>query len=332
MISKLDNITIEDIQREYHDSADTPWYLGYSGGKDSSALLTLVFNALLDLSRRTKPITVLYCNTGVEIPIVQTFVSRTFRDIEDEAERYHLPIRTAIVKPAIKDSYFVKVIGRGYPPPTNIFRWCTDRLRINPIQQAISKRHNRELTVLLGIRRGESQRRDQIMVNHAMDDPFHFQQSNNRFVQIYSPIANYSVEDVWSTIALNTLPESINREQLFSLYRVLDGRFGCWTCTVISRDRAMESLIAQGHFELQSLLNFRNWLAVMRDESANRCSMRRNGQRGLGPLTLAARAEILKRLRRTERESGLTLISDDEVAYIKQLWNQDKFSSSYSES
>jgi DNA sulfur modification protein DndC len=119
---------IIEIQQEYIKSKG-PWYLGYSGGKDSSALIKLLFLALSEMKNPSKTVTLVYCDTGVEIPIVSAFAHKTLRGIEREAQDLVLPIDINIASPVLEDRFFVKVIGRGYATPTNKFRWCTNRLR-----------------------------------------------------------------------------------------------------------------------------------------------------------------------------------------------------------
>src|SRR5687767_14539517 len=90
--SKKDARTIELIKDEYLKN-DTPWFLGYSGGKDSSALLTLVFNALLQIDKNHKVINVIYCDTGVEIPTISAYVKNTINALEIERKKFNLPIK-----------------------------------------------------------------------------------------------------------------------------------------------------------------------------------------------------------------------------------------------
>ena len=126
-------VTIDNIQRAYLRD-NLPWTLAFSGGKDSSALLKLVYLALEELNRKSKPVTIIYCDTGVEIPIIRSFVIKTLDNLWREAVENNVPIRTQIVSPPLQDRYFSKVIGRGYPPPSFKFRWCTDVLRIKPVK------------------------------------------------------------------------------------------------------------------------------------------------------------------------------------------------------
>ncbi|MBA7599415.1 hypothetical protein ES703_06448 [subsurface metagenome] len=330
-------ITIDNIQREYLKDS-LPWSLAYSGGKDSSALLKLVYLALEELHRKSKLVTVIYCDTGVEIPIIRTFVIRTLENLSNEAVENNIPIRTRIVYPPIKDRFFSKVIGRGYPPPTFKFRWCTDVLRIRPIRRFL-KNQNEQCIVLLGVRKGESFERDRIISRHETTHDYYYRQSGNKNALIYSPIIGYNVSDVWSILNEESNPRSIDTEKLQILYSVLNsenanslkssnvsgakGRFGCWTCTVVRRDKAVENLIQNGEKSLESLFEFRNWLAEIRYDTSYRLKTRRNGNKGIGPFTVEARKEILSRLLKAQCNTTWNLITDEEIEYIRGQWLLD---------
>jgi len=329
--------TIENIQREYLRN-NLPWSLAFSGGKDSSALLKLVYLALEELHEKTKPVTIIYCDTGVEIPIIRSFVIKTLYDLSREAVENNIPLRTQIVYPTLQDRYFSKVIGRGYPPPTFKFRWCTDVLRIKPISSAINNINERSI-VLLGIRKGESIERDRVLSRYKTNHEYYFQQANNRNVVIYSPIIEYQASDIWSVLRNNSMPVSIDTEKLQILYSIVNsgysnelsasdilnakGRFGCWTCTVIRHDRAVENLIRGGEASLVPLFEFRKWLVLIRDNPSYRLKTRRNGNRGLGPFTVKAREEILDRLLEAQSKTKYDLISTKEIEYIKNQWLLD---------
>jgi DNA sulfur modification protein DndC len=339
----LNDQTIDHIQKEYSRS-DLPWYLGFSGGKDSSALLKLVFIALLNLDNKPKPVTVIFCDTGVEIPVVRNLALRSLHGLRAEAKGCNVPIKVKIVHPRLNDRYFVKVIGRGYPPPSNKFRWCTDRLRIAPVKQALSTLPTEHNVVLLGIRRGESLERDKTITRHSTEAEHYFRHSDSKSL-IYGPLVDYTVEDVWNTLTFNPVPESLEVEPLLTLYQETSGecpiirdpkgapcgkgRFGCWTCTVVRKDRAMANLVKKGHPRLTPLLNFRNWLMLIRDNPAYRCKRRRNGVAGLGPFNLDARREILAHLLEAQAASGLPLIRAEELELIEQLWTLDENSPAY---
>lgn len=333
----LDHRTIDNIQREYQKDKIL-WSLGFSGGKDSSALLRLVYLALENLKSKPKPVTIIYCDTGVEIPVIRSLVQETLDSLSKEASQHEIPLITKIVYPKLQDRYFVKVIGRGYPPPTYKFRWCTDVLRIKPIQSVL-KNVKGQSVLLLGIRKGESIERDRVLSNHGTMNQYYFRQSNNKRVIIYSPIVNYSVDDVWSTLIKNKRPLSIDSKRLQILYKTITsdkhadmyssevlaakGRFGCWTCTVVRQDKAVKNLIAGGHVDLEPLLEFRNWLSGIRNNPTYRCKERRNGAKGLGPFTIEAREEILNKLLKAQSRTKWKLIEEEETDYIKKQWELD---------
>lgn len=343
-ISSKDKRAIALIQKEYLKD-DCPWFLGYSGGKDSSALLTLVFNALLEVSTHHKIINVIYCDTGVEIPTISYYVKNTINSLQAETKKLKLPLNFNIIKPKLDDRYFVKVIGRGYPPPTNIFRWCTDRLRINPVKSVINPQKNS--VVLLGVRMGESKERDKTIKKHNTNSKYYLNQGNSTKTKIFSPIVSYSLKDVWSTLKHNAFPQSIDHSLIGQIYKDAGsecpvyketkgtpcgkGRFGCWTCTVVRKDKSVESMIANGHDNLDELFKFRNWLAEFRDNLKYRSTVRRNGTVGLGPITLKGREIILDKLLYAQQKSKLDLIEEQEIHRIHQLWSVDINNSKYKE-
>ena len=338
-----DQNSIDIIKQEYSKD-DCPWYLGYSGGKDSSALLKLLIISLSQLESYHKDVTIIYCDTGVENPIITEYVYQTFEKLKLECKTLQLPLKFKIAIPKLDDRFFVKVIGRGYPTPTNIFRWCTDKLRINPVKQIIDE--HPEATVLLGIRKGESEQRDRTISKHSKSE-YYLNQNSSSTNQIFSPIINHSIKDVWATLKFNDFPKSIDSTKLGELYkdagsecpvyRELPGkscgssRFGCWTCTVVRKDKSISKMIENGYSELTYLHEFRNWISEFRDNPEYRCNQRRNGQKGLGPMTLEGRRIILEKLLETESKSGMSLINKEEIVRIKELWKKDLKNPNYIE-
>lgn len=325
-----------------------PIVVAYSGGKDSSAVLKLVVNALLRKPEIARRVTVIYCDTKVENPILDRFVKGTLRSLRAELGSLGLPICVKIIAPALYQRYFVRVIGRGYPPPTSFFRWCTKDLRIRPVQRFIRDVGERPL-VLVGTRHGESAQRDRTLKRaggHAEKGPLIQKQMDggtNTF--LYLPIASYGVEDVWECLADLGMPRSIDVHRLAQLYRQGGGecpmirdsndqpcasaRFGCWVCTVVRRDKSAENLLKAGFEKLRPYYDFRTWLTQIRNDPHRRCKRRRNGGVGLGPFTLRTRRLILRRVRRLEGMVGHPLVSASEERAIRALWKEDQVSPSY---
>lgn len=335
-INTLHNDTLERVKQEYTQS-DKDWIVAYSGGKDSSVLLMLVLHAVEKIKKRQ--ITIAYCNSGVEIPLVKNFAYKVLRKIIKKAQLLNLPIKTKIVYPKYKERFFVKIIGRGYPPPTNKFRWCTDRLRVNPLRSIYSNNTQTSWTVLLGIRKNESQQRDRGLAKYTSQIKYHFEQSKNNNIDIYCPLIDYDTNDIWDLLLNNSYNHGIDFVELARLYNVIgdrkkrakqdnpsteDIRFGCWICTVVRKDKAMHSLIQHGHVSLKPLLSFRNWLADIRDNVSYRCSRRRNGQIGPGPFTMRTRKRILEQLLEVQKIVPWQLITKEEIRLIKLLWANDR--------
>lgn len=313
-----------------------PWIIGFSGGKDSTAMLSLLIRSHIDGALPPKPIYILYCDTGVEIPPARDL---TLRMLEVIRSKYPSLARCVVAKPAVEDSFFVKIIGRGYPPPTNKFRWCTDKIRIRPVERAVSKFGLTSYELLLGARLGESQARDKVLVARSTSDEGYFNSANSHASRNFLPIYDYAVDEVWETIIQNEDVLGVHAAELLSLYHSASGecpllsdpimppcgsaRFGCWSCTVVSKDKTTESLISNGQENLRPLNDFRNWLNAIRAIPELRWPHRRNGALGLGPFTVGARKSILKKLRSAEKLSGHQLITDAEIHKIEELWAED---------
>lgn len=346
-MEKLQNSIQASIEQSQKD--DSPWIIGFSGGKDSSLVVQILISALCQLPlNKRKKLHIFYCDTGVEIPVLKDYIKNTLQNIEEECKGLGIDVSVKAVKPPIKDRYFVKVIGRGYPPPTNIFRWCTDRLRIDPIQAAIKQYvGDDKATVVLGTRFSESDERDKILRTNALDSQYLFKQQGYKQTTLFCPIVDFTTEDVWDGLNGIKGVSAINLHLISKIYKDISGecpiirlpetnpcskgRFGCWTCTVVRKDKASKNLILNGYESLEPLYNFREWLLSIRDDIEFRCTVRRNGLDGLGPFRLSAREEILERLNVAQENSGHNLISEEEISEIYRLWQLDKSNENYTE-
>lgn len=135
----LFNAIREELLDEYRQEHGWPWIIGYSGGKDSTLVTHLVFDMLLSLppSQRTRPVHIVANDTLVESPLVVQHIIESMEEIEGAASAFRLPIITKITRPAPDQSFWVNLIGRGYPSPNRSFRWCTDRMKILPTSRYI---------------------------------------------------------------------------------------------------------------------------------------------------------------------------------------------------
>jgi DNA sulfur modification protein DndC len=338
---------IEEVRRVLKNW-NGPIAVAYSGGKDSSVVVKLVYAALLREPSLSSKVSFIYCDTEVESPVVDSFVKYTLGHLSQEMRDSNLQSEVKILKPRIDQSFFVRIIGRGYPPPTTFFRWCTTDLRIRPVQHFLKDAGPNSL-VVVRMRWGGSRQRDRGMTKHGTqelgDAVIQKQRGAGSTAHLYMPIANFDFADVWLTLYELEVPMSIDVFKLAQLYREGSGecpvvremndkpcaraRFGCWSCTVVRKDRSSDNLLQAGHSSLQPYADFRTWLIEFRQDPLKRCFRRRNGTAGLGPFTLAARREILDRLTELERQVDAVILSSEQRSYIAQLWEEDASSSKY---
>lgn len=336
--------------REVYRKDKRPWIVCYSGGKDSTAVLQLVYYMLKDLSpqERYKAVHVVCNDTLVEAPPIVEHMSKTLEAVQWAAQRDGLPIVTQKTVPELKNRFFVKIIGRGYPPPTRRFRWCTDKMKILPTSAYIKEQISQagEVVVVLGTRMSESPQRAKSIQHHIRIHGNGLLRSHAslRGAFIYSPIQDWELEDVWNYLLEVPPPwESSNRE-LRLLYEraagfkecptVIDkatepcgnSRFGCWVCTVVRQDKSMEGMIESGEVWLKPMVEFRDWLKHIRENHPELREPRlRNGKEAPGPFTLRAREMIFRRLIGVEVAVGMSLISEEEKREIQRLWESDGY-------
>src|SRR5574340_491771 len=332
----------EEIRSVYL-SDQRPWVVGYSGGKDSTTALQLIWHALAKLPKEqlVKPLFIISSDTLVETPKIVDYINSSLKRMNEAAARLGLPFSAHKVMPEIGDTFWVNLIGRGYPAPSTQFRWCTERMKIQPANRFILDKVARygEVVVVLGVRTSESATRAQVMSLHRMKDSVLSRHTSLSNAFVYTPIEDFSVDDVWTYLLQVPSPWGNNNRDLVTMYRnaqagecplVVDqttpscgnSRFGCWTCTVVERDKASEGLLASGNPQMKQLLEFRETLVHFRDpENGFRDMVRKNGAEGPGPLKLESRKELLTKLIALEEETGLSIISEEELHWIQKFWN-----------
>lgn len=319
---------IKEVQNLYL-ADQIPWVVGYSGGKDSSAVLQLVWLAVARLpqERRTKPIHVISTDTLVEQPLVAVWVDASHAKMREAAAEQCIPLTPHKLVPDVKDTFWVNLIGKGYPKPTTQFRWCTSRMKINPSNNFIRKvvRENGEAMLVLGTRKAESQQRARNMEKH---EKYRYRDriSPNAALPnslVYSPIEDWTNDEVWQFLLQVKNPWGHTNKSLMGMYQgasadnecpvVLDtstpscgsSRFGCWVCTVVDKDRSMEAMIKNDDEKLwmQPLLDLRNELACDED-GLQLVEIERIGLRQKQKLTREQRGKIERNRRDFRRIDG----------------------------
>ena len=362
LIHELRDLYLEDTR---------PWVVGFSGGKDSTAVLQLVYTAVLSLSpkERQKRIFVVSSDTQVETPVVIDLLQRTLTELNETAIRDEIPLEAHQVNPRQDQTFWVNLLGRGYPAPTKTFRWCTERMKINPINEFILDKvaDFGEVIVILGARSAESASRAQVIAKHRIDGTQLSRHTSLPNAYVYTPIQDWTADEVWEYLMSAPRPWGGDNRALLDLYKgsnagecpiVIDtstpscgnSRFGCWTCTVVTTDKAMESLVDQGENWMRPLLEFRNMLSeTSKPERKNefRNYRRRTGKvsfaRGNiqddsdetrvrkhvpGPYWMRFRREWLEHLLVLQRDlqangHDIELITESELHQVRREWLND---------
>lgn len=359
---------VREIQTIYC-SDDRPWIIGFSGGKDSTCVLSLIYIALLQLpiEKRKKHVYVVSSDTLVETPVVVDMIKRVIATINESAPREGLPMSAHSVVPKTDQTFWVNLLGRGYPAPNQSFRWCTERMKIDPVSEFILDKVAEfgEAVVVLGSRSQESASRAQVISKHKIDGSALSRHSSLPNAYTYMPIENWSADEVWMYLMSAPCPWGGSNRELLELYKgsnqgecpiVIDkstpscgnSRFGCWTCTVVTEDKALHGLIESGASWMKPLLAFRNMLYQSRQPENSeeyRNFRRRTGRVSYnsgdisddsiqeirhipGPYWLSKRQEFLRELLTIEKEinesgESIELITRPELHLIRREWLRD---------
>lgn len=294
---------------------DIPWIIGYSGGKDSTAVLQLVWTAIAALppDQRTKPIHVISTDTLVENPVISGWVRKSLDRMKTTSEKANLPFQPHQLNPVLENTFWVNLIGKGYPAPRQKFRWCTERMKIHPANRFIRNivREHGETILVLGTRKAESSKRASTMAKHAASRLRDRLSPNASLPNslVYSPIEDWSNDQVWLYLMQWENPWGHSNKELFQIYRgatadnecplVVDtstpscgsSRFGCWVCTLVDRDKSMEAMILNDESKewMQSLLDFRDELDFRSDEKREQEREHRDFRRITGNVHLFER-------------------------------------------
>lgn len=348
----------EEMKRVYlHDNR--PWMIGYSGGKDSTLLCQLVFEMLEEMPEdaRKKKVYIVTSDTLVENPIVKNYMHKMNKAINVASQEKRLNIEAHMLYPETKNTFWSLVIGLGYPTPEPPgFRWCTERLKINPSNtftyNTIKK--DGEIVILLGVRKAESASRSRSISSREIEGKLLTRHDQIAKAYVYSPLSEIRNENVWEYLLQGDgkSPWNTDNKYLYSLYQgealgeedsvvgqvnkdnmkvTGNSRFGCWICTMVKEDKSLKNFIDNGATELIPLRDFRNWLVELRSDVKARDYRRRNGsiylmsngEFGRGPFTMETRKEILRRLLKLEMETGFELITIQELKMIDKMWEDE---------
>lgn len=354
-LSKADVRDVIDVIKGLYLSDMIPWICGYSGGKDSTAVVQLVWEALSELpvEQRKKTVHVISTDTLVESPVVALWATRSLEKMRAQAKAEKLPIVPHRLTPTTSNTFWVNLIGRGYPYPRRDFRWCTDRMKIDPSNRFIKSilDAESEAILVLGTRKAESATRKAVMEGYEKKRYREHLSPNGSFPNsyVFTPIENWSNDNVWQFLLQYPNPWGHSNKDLMSMYSgasadgecplVIDtstpscgnSRFGCWVCTMVTEDKSMAAMIQNDEEKswMLPMLDFRNEIAGDWETDRKRRDFRRkdgrltwhNNRLVHGPYTKETREYFLRRL--LEVEILVHEIGPDEIKSVPLITNAE---------
>lgn len=295
---------LKETIRNLYMADDIPWVIGYSGGKDSTATLQLVWLSLMELPKEKlkKVVHIINTDTLVESPVIEKWVERSLKMMNDASSKIDASVESLFVThrltPENEQTYWVNFIGRGYPFPRKKLRWCTDRLKIQPVNNFVKERiaETGEIILVLGTRKAESANRARTMAYYEAKRVRELLSPNPTLANelVFSPLEDWTNNDVWVFLMQYKNPWGLSNNELQTLYMSAtedrecpmmteknlpscgQSRFGCWVCTMVAKDKSMEAMIVNDDEKawMIPLLEFRNRFGD-EDKDRNRRSFKK---------------------------------------------------------
>ncbi len=288
-----------DLATLFRETGDIPWVVGLSGGKDSTAVTMRMLETLESLPppiRRRKKCFVTCVNTLVEAPPVIDHVHNFISELRNYVRDRDLPVEVVELSPEVDQTFWVNLIGRGYPTPVREFRWCTDRMKIRPQQRFVQENVDvfgdpPIVHFLLGTRYDESISRQRTMEAHTRRGTDIHGHGTMPTAGVIRPIETWTTEDVWDYLIKpdwtggGENPFYEINQNLAILYKdaasgecpvihdpskqtCAGSRFGCWTCTVVEVDNSLREMIGSGRegYDAENLIPLADFRDQLRDE------------------------------------------------------------------
>lgn len=319
--------SIEVFQSAAQDHSH--WVLAFSGGKDSTLVAILVFELLLRKSIENVQVDIVYSDTLMELPPFGDNAYSLLDYINDESKKHGLPIRTHSVSAPITQRFWFLIIGKGYPPPHNHFRWCTDRLKILPSRRIMKELINDTSIVLTGVRMGESDNRDGRLKaalcsksDSECGQGAWYNGDSEMGIPGLAPIVHWRTCQVWDFLMVANRQWNWPLTSLTKMYGDSPAtRFGCWMCTLVREDKALIAVTSQNEWKhLSALSDVRSTVLEEGRKEENRI-FQPNGN--IGRTSLSFRGRLLEQVLKLQDELGTALIDRDEVRAIQAYWKTE---------
>lgn len=276
--------------KHYYINDHRPFCVAYSGGKDSSVLVYLTVKMLKNLIEEKielyKDVLIINSNTLAELPPVLKHLEDSLQKIQHYSNEYNLKVKVQEVKPEEKNTLNVQLLGVGMPPPSNQLRWCTDKLKVFPIDKKIKENFpTGEFISVIGTRRDESFSREARIIKKTVKDTDLKLNDRYKLASNLMPIEFWSTKDVWEYLFKQS-NDLLNVDFLWKIYSDASGkdtkectfvgaggkhieegkigcgvsRFGCWQCYMVrDQDKSLDGLMQSGYENIDLYKEYRDW-------------------------------------------------------------------------
>jgi DNA sulfur modification protein DndC len=324
---------------EHLTKLSEPWCASYSGGKDSTSLVTWI-----EWMRREGWITVerpqlVQSDTGVEEANLQAISADMMALLRESGWE------CAIVNPLVNEKLYNRILGIGNTPihpGIRSMRWCTRSTKIDPMERW--RAENSSGYTLTGLRMGESTMRDGKLkkVGCSAGGECGIPETSER---TYSPILNWKTCQVIDWLEGNAGREVRRKmKDVFAITRrlveiydvkvdanVFDGfdptveaaRFGCIGCPAIQVERNAPISTVRRNGEGSPLNELYDvWFEARRARNrlwGKRCKNQ------FGPVKMEVRKHLFDRVMDIQRRAGVVLITPEDEAFIRQCWENQVY-------
>lgn len=327
-ITVAESIELTIASLKEYGSRHKHWAAAWSWGKDSTALVTLVAQ-LINTGQIPAPesFTVLCADTRLELTPLWLSAQVIMKQLEERG------IKVNVVTAPIDDRFLVYILGRGVPPPSNTFRWCTGQIKIEPMEAALEQllaEHDEKILMLTGVRQGESAIRDQRITMSCSKDGAECGQGwyqtgleSDRCATL-APILHWRVCNVWDWLKIFAPMQKYggwNTSMLADAYggdeaEEINARTGCIGCPLASKDKALDSVVKIPYWSY--LAPLKRLKVIYREMKKAQYRLRKPGgerrkdgvlsknQQRMGPLTFEARLSFLDQILDIQNEINVT--------------------------
>lgn len=338
------------------------WAMAWSWGKDSTTLITLVVQ-LINTGQIKAPetLTIFAADTRMELIPLWLSAQVITKQMQERG------VKVEIVTADIDNRFLVYILGRGIPPPSNTFRWCTGQIKVEPMEAAVKEfiqQKDEKVLMLTGVRLGESAVRDQrINVSCSKDggecgQGWYQTGLQNDLCATLAPILHWRVCNVWDWLKVFApMPKygGWNTELVADAYggdeaEEINARTGCIGCPLVDKDKSLDTILINPKWEyLRPLKRLKEIYREMRypkyrlrkdGQEFKKDGTRAKNQYRMGPLTLEARKYFLQEILQIQLEVNIKaeeigmpyidILNPEEVSRIEELITVKTFPNKWS--